>query len=290
MTGTDLKLTAVNLADGTAVAPRRGVVQRAPAVVGNGGGRVARQARPAAGVGCAGPPYEYEGAAREILAAARADLDAEEAAAASEPAPEPEPADVAAVPMRSISGIGGRLWQGRGSLRRLFPTPPPRNRSLWRRRHPTRPRRFRKGRCPKRGLCDNIYGMRTLSSRRHAGVPLVVTGRPLRRLAVPPTTDYTDYRPTTSRLLRSSGEATSQPMQRVESAGKKQSSEAQRCPGATSDPHDLWRLGGSGRARPSGLAKRLVGSAVAQCHPSGGPRGGRKRPCTRSRTPSATAS
>ena len=69
----------------------------APAVVGNGVVVASRDKRvQLLALDALDRLYEYEGAKREILAAARADLDAEEAAAASEPAPEPEPTDVAA--------------------------------------------------------------------------------------------------------------------------------------------------------------------------------------------------
>ena len=98
VTGTDLKLTAVNLADGT-VRWRHDAASynAAPAVVGSSVVVASRDKRvQLLALHALDRLYEYEGAKREILAAARADLDAEEAAAASEPAPEPEPADVAA--------------------------------------------------------------------------------------------------------------------------------------------------------------------------------------------------
>ena len=98
VTGTDLKLTAVNLADGS-VRWRHDAASynAAPAVVGNGVVVASRDKRvQLLALDALDRLYEYEGAKREILAAARADLDAEEAAAASEPAPDPEAADVAA--------------------------------------------------------------------------------------------------------------------------------------------------------------------------------------------------
>jgi chemotaxis protein histidine kinase CheA len=116
VTGTDLKLTAVNLADGT-VRWRHDAASynAAPAVVGSSVVVASRDKRvQLLALDALDHLYEYEGAKREILAAARADLDAEEAAAASrksspeseaaeevaatasEPAPEPEPTDVAA--------------------------------------------------------------------------------------------------------------------------------------------------------------------------------------------------
>ena len=99
MTGTDLKLTAVNVADG-AVRWRHDAASynAAPAVVGSGVVVASRDKRvQLLALDALDHLYEYEGAKREILAAARADLDAEEAAAAaSEPASEPEPADAAA--------------------------------------------------------------------------------------------------------------------------------------------------------------------------------------------------
>ena len=116
VTGTDLKLTAVNLVDGT-VRWRHDAASynAAPAVVGNGVVVASRDKRvQLLALDALDRLYEYEGAKREILAAARADLDAEEAAAASEPeresgpeseaamasepGPEPEPADAAAEP------------------------------------------------------------------------------------------------------------------------------------------------------------------------------------------------
>ena len=98
MTGTDLKLTAVNLADGT-VRWRHDAASynAAPAVVGNGVVVASRDKRvQLLALDALDRLYEYEGAKREILAAARADLDAEAEAAASEPASEPEAADDAA--------------------------------------------------------------------------------------------------------------------------------------------------------------------------------------------------
>ena len=98
VTGTDLKLTAVNLVDGT-MRWRHDAASynAAPAVVGSSVVVASRDKRvQLLALDALDHLYEYEGAKREILAAARADLDAEEAAAASEPAPEPEAADVAA--------------------------------------------------------------------------------------------------------------------------------------------------------------------------------------------------
>ena len=111
VTGTDLKLTAVNVADGT-VRWRHDAASynAAPAVVGNDVVVASRDKRvQLLALDALDRLYEYEGAKREILAAARADLDAEEAAAASEseagaplaeeasePAPEPEAAEVTA--------------------------------------------------------------------------------------------------------------------------------------------------------------------------------------------------
>ena len=88
VTGTDLKLTAVNLADGT-VRWRHDAASynAAPAVVGSSVVVASRDKRvQLLALDALDRLYEYEGAKREILAAARADLDAEEAAAASEPA------------------------------------------------------------------------------------------------------------------------------------------------------------------------------------------------------------
>ena len=115
VTGTDLKLTAVNLVDGT-VRWRHDAASynAAPAVVGSGVVVASRDKRvQLLTLDALDRLYEYEGAKREILAAARADLDAEAAVAASEPEresgpeseaamasepgpePEPEPADAA---------------------------------------------------------------------------------------------------------------------------------------------------------------------------------------------------
>ena len=121
VTGTDLKLTAVNLADGT-VRWRHDAASynAAPAVVGSGVVVASRDKRvQLLALDALDRLYEYEGAKREILAAARADLDAEEARRrrlSLRPEPEPEAADAAASD------------RGRRSLRH--------RRRLWRRKRP----------------------------------------------------------------------------------------------------------------------------------------------------------